>query len=387
VWAIISPLTDDSEPDVEYEKKYGGDNMDPLTLSLNTIRGKALHAVMYYAMWVYRNIKEDVWIKEHRTPSFKDMPEVLEVLDQHLDPNVDCSQTSRAVYGQWLPQLVHLGPEWVTTNITRIFPREPKLKSLRDAVWHSYLLYGGQIHSAVTRTVMNIYREEALGLKGKQIGDKAYKSPETRLAEHVVLLYLWGEYGLEDNSLIDIFFKTAPSQLTAHAMDFIARDTYGAKVPVPAITERMKALWDWRVKRVGGPNKMSKEEMSAFGWWFASGQFDAAWAFRHLEETLKRTGIGRSNLQVFERMSVLFSGHPHEALRCLRLFIDRNDDPWFFRSPRKKEGARTLLEQAMNSTDAAIVEKAEEIIHLLGSKGYLEYRELLKARQKGKGNA
>ena len=30
-------------------QKYGGDNMDPLTLSLNTIRGKALHAVMGYA--------------------------------------------------------------------------------------------------------------------------------------------------------------------------------------------------------------------------------------------------------------------------------------------------------------------------------------------------
>lgn len=239
-------------------------------------------------------------------------------------------------------------------------------------------MYGCQLYSSVTQAVMSVYREEVLALAGKQIGKNTYKSPETRLAEHVVSLYLWGEYGLEDNSLIDIFFKKALPPLTAHAMDFIGRDTCGAKVPVPAITERMKALWDWRIERVGGPDKMSKEELSSFGWWFAGGQFDTAWAFRELEETLTRTNISRSNLQVFERMSVLFSGHPHESLRCLRLFIDRNDDPWFFRSPRKKEGVRTLVEQAMNSKDEAVRNKAEEIIHLLGYKGYLEYRELLK---------
>ncbi|MCG2660205.1 MAG: hypothetical protein L6437_08180 [Kiritimatiellae bacterium] len=387
VWAIIQPLTDDPEPDAEYEKKYGGDNMDPLTLSLNTIRGKTLHTLMGYAMWVYRNIKEDVRTKESRTPSFKEMPEVLKVLDRHLDLKVDRSQTSRAVYGQWLPQLVHLGSEWVEANLDRIFPREPEFTPLRNAVWHTYLLYGGQLYSSVTRIVMSIYREEVLGFKGKQLGDKAYKSPETRMAEHVVLLYLWGEYGLEDNSLIDLFFKTAPSQLTAHALDFIARDTYGAKVPLSAITERMKALWDWRVERVGGPDKMPKEELSAFGWWFAGGQFDAAWAFKHLEETLKQTGISRSSMQVCERLSALFSGHPHESLRCLRLFIDRNADPWFFRRARKQKGAWTLLEQAMDSKDGAVRDEGEEIIHLLGSKGYLEYRELLRPRQKDKGSA
>lgn len=377
-WAIIRPLTDDPEPDVEYEKKYGGDNMD---LSLNTIRGKALHCVMYYAMWVYRKIKEDVQIKERRTPAFKDLPEVLTILNRRLDPSVDRSQTSRAVYGQWLPQLTHLGPDWVTENLARLFPQEPDLKPLRDAVWHTYLLYGGRIYSSVTKIAMDIYREEVLRLKGKQIGGKMYKSPETRLAEHIVLLYLWGEYGLEDNSLIDMFFKIAPSQLTVHTMDFLGRDTHDAKTHEPVITERMKALWDWRVERVGGPDKMPNEELSAFGWWFAGGQFDAAWALSRLEETLKRTGVSRSSMQVCERLSALFSGHPREALRCLRLFIDKNADPWFFLRARKQQGAWTLLEQAMNSKDDAVRDKAEEIIHLLGSKGYLEYREMLRARQ------
>jgi len=378
VWAIIRPLTDDPEPDVEYEKKYGGTNMDPLTLSLNTIRGKALHAVMYYAMWVRQNIKDDLKKQENRIPSFKDMPEVMDVLNKHLDFETDKSQTSRAVYGYWLPQLVHLGPEWVKANLARIFPQESDLKPLRDAAWHTYLLYGGQISSFVTRILMDIYREEVLRRKGRQIGENTYKSPETRLAEHIVMMYLWGEYGLEDDSLIDLFFKTVPSQLTAHAMDFLGRDTCGVSASEPAMTEKMKALWEWRVKQAGGPANMPKEELSAFGWWFAGRQFDVAWTFRHLEETLKRTGVGRSKQQVFERMSTVFPNYPNESLRCLRLLAERNDDPWLFRGSRNQKEVWSLLEQAMKNTDDKVRDAAESIIHLLGSKGFLEYRGLLK---------
>jgi len=60
------------------------------------------------------------------------------------------------------------------------------------------------------------------------------------------------------------------------------------------------------------------------------------------------------------------------------VFVDRNGDPWFFRRTRDEKGVWTILEQAMGSQDGVIRDEAEEIIHLLGSKGYLEYRDLLK---------
>lgn len=68
VWGLIEPLTRDPEPDLEYEAKYGGKNMDPLTLSINTIRGKALHSVMNYTLWLCRDIEK----REKRHPSFAD---------------------------------------------------------------------------------------------------------------------------------------------------------------------------------------------------------------------------------------------------------------------------------------------------------------------------
>jgi len=54
VWLILMPITDDSEPTPEYEDRYGPPNMDWLTLSLNTTRGEAIHAVISYALWVHR---------------------------------------------------------------------------------------------------------------------------------------------------------------------------------------------------------------------------------------------------------------------------------------------------------------------------------------------
>jgi len=378
VFEIIQPLTDDPEPDLAYENKS---SMDPLTLSLNTIRGKALHAVMAYAMWVNRNIRDDIKAKEGRNPNFSDMPEVLPILNKHLDARNDPSRASRAVYGQWLPQLVYLGSDWVLANMKRLFPREPELKPLRDAVWHTYLLYGGQLYSSVTKSMMSVYREEVAGLKDRQIGEKSYESPNRRLAEHVVIMYLWGGIELGDDSLLDLLFKTAPTAITTHVMDFIGRDIFRNKDIEPKIIKRMIALWTWRVEQVGGFDRMPVEELSAFGWWFASGKFEPEWALRNLEETLRWTPINAANLQAIEQLSNLYSVHPVEVLRCLKLFVQVNSDLWFFVSSHKQKGVWTILEQGMASDNVAIRDQAEEIVHLLGSKGYLEYRELLQVKR------
>lgn len=80
-------------------------------------------------------------------------------------------------------------------------------------------------------------------------------------------------------------------------------------------------------------------------------------------------------------MSEVFGEYPAEPLRCLNLFMKKNDDLWFF--GHKEKGVWSILEQAMQHENPEIWKQAENIIHLLGSKGYLEYRELLKRDQGG----
>ena len=124
---------------------------------------------------------------------------------------------------------------------------------------------------------------------------------------------------------------------------------------------------------------MPEKELSAFGWWFSGGSFDPAWSFQYLAIALKQAGVSRSNLYVFEYMSTIFESYPQESLRCIQLFIDNNDDPWFFVSNRKQKGIWAILEQGVQHADPEIRKESESIIHLLGSKGHLDYRELLKS--------
>ena len=387
VWSVIEPLTNDLEPDVEYEREHSNDdvdsvtlspNCDPLSLSLNTVRGKALHAVMEYIMWVYRNYNVGATAEDRRILDRGEVPEALAVLERHLDVNLDRTQTSRAVYGQWLAQLTYLGPNWVMDNFAKLFPREQELKPLRNAVWHTYLQYGGQLYPFVAETLQGLYRGEVLALEGRKLDGDAYKLPEMRIAEHVALLFMWGKIGLEPDSLIDVLFRVAPHQVATHVMEYLGRCIYEANELTPEVAEKLKNLRDWRLRQIGGTDNLAKDELAAFGWWFATAQLDAPWALSHLEETLKLTEIKASNLQVMERLAGLFASYPSESLRCLRLFIDRNSDPWFFLSDRKQKGVWTILELGMVAADAAIRNQAEEIVHLLGFKGYLEYRELLR---------
>lgn len=377
IWRILEPLTNDSEPSLEYEAKHGGDKMDPLTVSINTTRGKALHAAMHYAMWICRQIKK----AENRAPDFTDpeLQKVREVLDSHLDPDKSpfaANQTDRAVYGHWLPQLVHVDAEWVRTNLNRLFPTEPENRRLREATWDTYLTYSN-LYTPVYDIVRNVYREEVERLAEKSVKEDSSRTPEKRLVEHVVVLYVRGKVGLDDNDLVDVLFRKAPEELTAYAMDFIGRSMNGRGPIESEAVKKFKALWDWRAKVTEDMKTMLDKELSAFGWWFASGLFDDDWTFPYFETVLKRTLINQSKRYVFEHMSRVFKDHSKESLQCLRLFIEKNDDPWFLQ-PHMKTGVLQVLEQGVAHENPEIREAAVDIVHLLGSKGYLQYRVLLK---------
>jgi hypothetical protein len=118
-WQILELLTDDLDPTLEDETEYGG-KRDPANYSINTTRGEAMHAVVSYALWVYRNTTQEIDTAEYSMRTFDRMPEVRSVLDKHLDPTVDSSAAIRSIYGQWFPWLVprsHLGHDQRTKDL------------------------------------------------------------------------------------------------------------------------------------------------------------------------------------------------------------------------------------------------------------------------------
>ncbi len=371
VWRIIEPLTRDPEPDVDYEKEYGGENMDPLTLSLNTIRGRGLRAMMHYSVWVYQHVKRE----EERRAVLDDVPNVRTVLEAHLDPDIDSSQTARAVYGEWLSHLIYLDEKWVEEHLSRLFPEGKDLRPLRDATWGTYVQYTRPSESAF-RVLQDIYHQEIEALHNRPIGEDEYDSPAVQLANRLMIYAAWGTADLEENGLVDRFFRVAPAKLTAKALESLGRDVNRDQAAPPEVVKRLARLWDWRVELAGGYEEMPEGDLSAFGWWFASGVFDAEWSFNHLKHVLERTGIDKANIFVAERMAATFFDYRQECLECLGLLIERNRDVWFF--GHKKESVWNILEAALR-IDGDIHDQAEDLVHKLGSMGYLQYRKLLKS--------
>lgn len=377
VWNILEQLTNDPDPSLSYEKEYEGDNMAPYSMSINSVRGQALHATFRYALWVCRKIKENLQENENRSPSLKDIPEVQRVIELRFDQekfSFSKNQTDRAVFGRWLPKLIYIDTEWVKDNLRHIFPKDSDHRPLREAAWNTYLLEAS-LYDQVFGVIRCIYEEEVRALIVKTFEEDVYRSPETKLVEHVVIMYAREKVTLDEGDLLHIIFSSAPTEVRAYAIDFMGRSMRW-ELEQPMI-DRFKEFWEWRIKKVGGIIEITDQELSAFGWWFASGRCGEDWAFPYLEKTLKQTDIGKSNREVFEHINSIFGNYPKQSLRCLRLFVYKNQDPWFFH-PHEDEAVWKILEKGIAYDDSEIQEAAEGIIHLLGSKGYLLYRELLK---------
>jgi len=377
VWEILSVLTDDPDPTPEDEARYGGSNMDPATYSINTTRGEAMHGVVRYALWVRRDLEEISGVNELPTRGFEEMPEVQEVLDYRLEPDVEPSAAVRSVYGQWFPQIVVIDQLWAIQNVSKIFPSNRNLRHLRTAAWAAYVIF-----SQPSEIVFNILSEEyshAVEQLGIALsGSWMPADPDERLVEHLMILYWWGTIDLDDPpDLLQRFYANASDALRAHALDFLGRSLHniGDEIPTDALT-RLRALWENRLMVARVEPSSHTEEVAAFGWWFASGKFDDAWAIAQLKEALRLSGKTEPYELVLERLARLSTRIPVDVMECLRLIVEGDKEGWNIRTWR--EPKRTILETALRSRDPIARQRAESLIHRLGARGYWDFRDLLR---------
>ncbi len=79
VWQLLEPLTSDLHVTPGFTPHYQGSNMGSYGTSINTVRGKAMHAVMRYAVWTRQDANGDTEASEN----LEDMREVQQVLECH----------------------------------------------------------------------------------------------------------------------------------------------------------------------------------------------------------------------------------------------------------------------------------------------------------------
>ncbi len=378
VWQVLRELTKDPEPTPQYEREFGGTNMDPVTMSINTVRGEAMHTVVRYALWVRRHIAKAVDAQQRIAHGFGELSEVREVLEAHLDPSHDPSLAIRAVYGEWLPWLILLDRAWTTDNLSRIFPDDESQRALRDAAWEAYIVFC-QPYDDVFEVLKGDYARavERIGTftdERRHLGD-----PDEHLAEHLMVFYWRGKLELANHeALLQRFYAKASDSLRAHALEFVGRSLRNTEGSVDAdILERLRSLWVMRldVARLAPNPGTHAGELGAFGWWFASGKLEDSWAVEQLSAALSLTRKIDADWLVLERLATLAEAMPEEAVRCVSLMIEGDLQGWEIHSWRDE--LRAILSTGIRAADRTAPRSAVEVVNRLGAKGFLEFRELL----------
>jgi len=372
-WSVLRPLTDDPDPTPEHEAEYGGTNMNPSELSINTTRGEAMHAVVGYALWVRRYLEELPNKLERVARGFDEMPEVREALDRRLDVVVDPSLTIRSVYGRHFPWLALLDRDWAHRNVARIFPRDPALHRLCEAAWDTYVTFCEPYND-----VLPLLRDEYLHAMdgiGRDRGARHMANPDERLAEHLMVYYWRGKIALDGPELTR-FFDTAPDAIRAHALSFTGNVFHNDQSEIPKeILDRAKSLWAARFEVAKSAPAAHTKELEAFGWWFATRHFDERWRIDQLTEVMSLIRSAEPDHIVLEQLAELSSRLPLPAVDCLQLLIDGAKESWTITT--WNQNIRAVLDNGLRAEDTKTQAAARAVVNILVARGYPDFRDLL----------
>lgn len=120
-----------------------------------------------------------------------------------------------------------------------------------------------------------------------------------------------------------------------------------------------------------------RSEMGAVGWFFALLKFGGAWALTQLRRSLEISGHADPDREVVECLAALAPEHPLTTVECLGMMADGDKEGW--RIQYWGNLVWIILSAALRSDDVAAQEYAVALINRLGSRGFLEYQDLLTA--------
>lgn len=371
VWTLVDVAADDSDPTQEVDSQFAGDLS---TQSISTVRGKALHAVIAYSLWVYRSVMRTA--ARSGALGLDRVPEVRARLERHLDPEIDPSPAIRSVYGQWFPHLVLLDEAWARRHVERIFPDDQP--ELRDAAWEAYLRF-----CRVYNLPFEILRHQFLKAVDRlhEMGERDSTTSESTagfLGEHLVTLAGRGLVAWsDDDGLLRRFFENAEPEGARRPIWVIGRYLSDEENEIPGeAVHRFRELADELLALLEEAGRERMGHLSRLGWWFASGRFDPEWTLDRLTRLLKLAGAAKPSFAVMDSLAEMSTNHPAKTFEALRILVKTSTDgPGRSVLVGRSEPARVILGAALAHPPTG--DDARLFIHQLGAAGHEGFRDLL----------
>jgi hypothetical protein len=364
-WRLLALLIDDVDPD---KRTSGMDSMGPATLSINSVRGEAMHAVMRYRIWLHNRYSE----RARPVPAAA-LREWRELLVARLDPALEPSAAVRSVYGFWFPALVAHDEAWAASIRPRVFATEPGSEPLYRAAWNSYLTFGG----AYWRPFVVLRREYALALKELRPSAAEVKltMEQTHLVHHVIRYYCSGFLRLDrGRGAMHDLFEGMPAA-GGHALWVIGRDLISSpQVWSAEPLGRVRRLWQWRLQALElGANGRVGAEVPAMAMFYASRIFPRKFALESLVRGLRLLPKVERDDDVMATLLEDMRPYPKQVLEAVRLLVGTSTEEWTISG---WEGPlREIIRLGMS--EAGTREEADELANYLVARGQPSYQDLV----------
>lgn len=381
VRSILLTLADDPDPTRMDDEPDDGvfSHNDPLSLSLNHVRSRAIALLIEYAVQQANDDLEQGISSQavDRPDSLRLDEQLRDLLTAKLDVMQEPSWAVRSVYGQYLQTLFWLDATWVTQNLDRILPESDTEVGTRMfvAAWDGFVVSGRYFPSQSLRTLLQPkYLRAVSNLAAGRVTKGL--DPAHRLAEHVVFDYLHSEQALatespDSASLVVVFFEKAPRDSRSR----VAWSIWQACIQNPqGFWPRVSVLWQWRVATAAGSAAPSEfaDEMTYYAQLpFAVREFVPLSTIADLlKETLRMSGLsdqrGGEWISVEQYLAYRVDYEPREVCDFMSWLIDLAPIP---QSTKAIETRCAILEDlAVNQHTRA---SALNMIDRLARKGFL----------------
>lgn len=358
IWAIINNCIQQSFI-IKTDEDRLGSSGDYTYAANNSLLGVAFESVIAY----------ENRFGNSESPS-EVCSEVLEGLNQLVDPTRGSVKSIRALYGKHLFWFIKKMPKWFEFNYRLLFPTEQENAGFWLVTWEAYLSYYRFNLLAFKR----LYEHYELAILAIGKSKSTFINSDELLVEHLMLAFLAGELDTTSHLLNDLYSKINMA-LKYRALEFVGRtlDTEGYSAEA---IERAKSLWIFRLEKCirNQKNCLNEigHELMAFKYWVSLKSLDEKWVLEQLQTLLKHAKVFKLNTGLINRLVRSVDSQPVQVSEILERMVNisgSTEERWGWDNSLK-----TLFQSLL---DTGAQEKTKLIIHKLGAFGHTQYSDLL----------
>ncbi|MCE7080152.1 hypothetical protein [Streptomyces sp. ST2-7A] len=363
--AIAATYVEDPDPpqDLSDQEVDGPADspFDPLQESLNRVRPQALRTLIRLAFYEHHQIKSENLPRVIAS-------QVIEILSGRLTPSRDDSSVIAATFGDGFGRILSFAPDWIEQSQTQLLSSD----TFGDIVvttalsnHRTYIPLIESLESNISDIIACVARNEEVA-----VGWRTGRSPIETIGDHLIMMYLWGEYDF-DAALFDQFFREAPVNVRAKILGRVGWLLLGDHEVPEEFLIRARQLWEYRAEEVAA-GRTDPTELQDFYWWVHCKRFPQGWWLQQLKYVAGMASVG-GRTYIGESLSEAALTEPRAAVEVLDKILRSMPAPRVRHS--LVENSVTIIAQALDSKDKKANQVGRDLMDWIGKRGNLEIKD------------